>query len=65
MEHYTGEKLPDKCTRETLLDAMVKNVLQTITDYEGAGFSLTEAIYRAKKDSCAGSAVWEKVLSEI
>ncbi len=54
-----------KCQRSQDADAMAKNLIQRITDYEGAGFNLTESIARARKESCAGSAVWEKVLSEI
>ena len=61
----TEAKMPDKCTRQTLLDTMVVNVIQTINDYTGAGFSLTQAVARTRNESCAGPAVWERVLAQI
>ena len=55
----------DKTNKTMDLYTMVVNVIQTINDYTGAGFSLTKAIARTRNESCAGPAVWERVLAQI
>jgi len=63
MEHYYGVKLPDKCTREDLLATMVKNTSDNVDGFVEVGFPLEEALRRTLASSCAGRAVWDKILS--
>jgi len=65
MEYYTGIKPPDKTNNKILADMMVKHLIEEVNDWVLAGASLKDAIKRTRQGTCAGVAVWKKVLANL
>jgi len=55
--------IPDKLTKDDWLQIMIDSVVfQMLHKMDDLGMSRDQAITAVKKESCAGTLAWEKVL---
>lgn len=61
MENTTATYKTQAEQRDAFFESMVESAAGKVTLWESMGLSRSEAIARAKTQSCAGAKVWERV----
>lgn len=63
MNTYETAKTKDE-QRALLIEMMYDSAASKVRFWQGLGLSRTEAIKAAKRETCAGAAIWDRIASE-